>query len=132
MFRLLRETTLPGLRHLIITLGTVWPRVLRRVTFYPMRYLDEDGSALAQTSKLDPSVADRLESVLINLDAVEALEHSTESLPQACAGTHHQRRAHQQSRQSGVIRARHSASHLVRDVGVCVLVLWRRSSGRGD
>jgi hypothetical protein len=78
MFRLLRETTLPGLRHLIITLSTLWSRAFRRVTFDPMSCFEEAGAGLAQTWKLDPSVADRLDSVLIDLDAVYFVKRASE------------------------------------------------------
>jgi hypothetical protein len=78
MFRLLREATLPGLRHLIITLDTLWSRAFRRVTFDPMSCFEEAGAGLAQTWKLDPSVADRLDSVLIHLEAVHFVNRASE------------------------------------------------------
>jgi hypothetical protein len=78
MFRLLRETTLPGLRHLIITLGTLWSRAFRRVTFDPMSCFEGAGVGLAQTWRLDPNVADRLDSVLIDLDAVHSIKRASE------------------------------------------------------
>jgi hypothetical protein len=78
MFRLLRETTLPGLRHLIITLGMLWKRHFGRVTFDPMSCFEEADAGLAQTWKLDPSVADRLDSILIDLEAVHFVNRARE------------------------------------------------------
>jgi hypothetical protein len=80
IFRFLQETTLPGLRHLTITLDTLWPLLFGSGvnTFDPIRYLDEDDSGIAHTWELDHSLAARLESLVINLHALDALEHANE------------------------------------------------------
>jgi hypothetical protein len=80
IFRFLQESSLPSLRHLTITMDQLWPggMILFDRTFDPMHHLDDNGPGFAQAWKLDRSLTDRLESVLVELHGMDVLQHASE------------------------------------------------------
>jgi hypothetical protein len=78
IFRFLQESTLPSLRYLMITMDELWPGNMNSIdrTFDPMRHLDDNGPGFAQAWKLDRSLTDRLESVIVELHRLDVLQHA--------------------------------------------------------
>jgi hypothetical protein len=75
MFALLRETSFPRLWHLHVSFSGPFPQDIVQGSLDAMRYFDQP--CQLQDLRLSPSVADSLHSVLVELEGVSELCHTS-------------------------------------------------------